>query len=180
MWRRFEPLNSASRSRSWTEILGRRLPQRRLYPVQGAAAQRGTGSHLHKDAAKFGISVDVTFDYGAAYKRSRDVADGRVKGVHFLMRKNKIDEYDGWGTFADPHTISIALSDGSTETVTFDHAIVATGAKARLLPGTSLSDRVVTFEEQILSDRLPASIIIAGAGAIGVEFAYVRTTTASR
>ena len=126
-----------------------------------------------KDAATFGISGDVTFDYGAAYKRSRVVADGRARGVHFLMKKNKITEYDGRGTFADAHTISIALSDGSTETVTFDHAIVATGAKARLLPGTSLSDRVVTFEEQILSDRLPASIIIAGAGAIGVEFAYV-------
>ena len=57
--------------------------------------------------------------------------------------------------------------------LTFDYAIIATGASARLLPGTSLSERVVTFEEQILSNTLPASIIIAGAGAIGVEFAYV-------
>ncbi len=57
--------------------------------------------------------------------------------------------------------------------VTFDHCIIAAGATTRLLPGTSLSERVVTYEEQILSDRLPESIIIAGAGAIGVEFAYV-------
>jgi dihydrolipoamide dehydrogenase len=125
------------------------------------------------EKATFGISGDVTFDYGIAFKRSRTVADGRAKGVHFLMKKNKILEYEGRGTFTDPHTISVARADGSSETVTFDHAIIATGAHARLLPGTSLSERVVTYEEQILADALPASIIIAGAGAIGVEFAYV-------
>src|SRR5205085_454534 len=59
------------------------------------------------------------------------------------------------------------------ETITFDNCIIATGATTRLLPGTSLSERVVTYEEQILTEELPSSIIIAGAGAIGVEFAYV-------
>jgi dihydrolipoamide dehydrogenase len=59
------------------------------------------------------------------------------------------------------------------ETITFDNCVIAAGASAKLLPGTSLSDRVVTYEEQILTDELPGSIIIAGAGAIGVEFAYV-------
>ncbi len=121
----------------------------------------------------FGISGDVTFDYGVAFSRSRTVADGRAKGVRFLMKKNKITEYEGRGTFTGANAMSIAKADGSSETVTFDHAIIATGAKARLLPGTSLSERVVTYEEQILSDTLPKSIIIAGAGAIGVEFAYV-------
>ena len=57
--------------------------------------------------------------------------------------------------------------------MTFDHAIISAGATTRLLPGTSLSDRVVTYEEQIVTDNLPGSVIIAGAGAIGVEFAYV-------
>jgi dihydrolipoyl dehydrogenase len=125
------------------------------------------------EKATFGISGDATFDYGVAFARSRTVADGRAKGVRFLMKKNKITEYEGRGTFTDPHTISVAYADGSTVYVTFDHAIIATGAHARLLPGTVRSDRVVTYEEQILSDTLPASIIIAGAGAIGVEFAYV-------
>src|SRR4249920_3446085 len=60
-----------------------------------------------------------------------------------------------------------------TETVTFDNLIIAAGATTRLLPGTSLSDRVVTYEEQIMTDSLPGTIVIAGAGAIGVEFAYV-------
>jgi dihydrolipoamide dehydrogenase len=131
-------------------------------------------AHIFTNEKKtFGIVGDVTFDYGVAFSRSRTVADGRAKGVRFLMKKNKITEYEGRGTFTDAHTISVAKSDGSAETVTFGHAIIATGAQARLLPGTSLSGRVVSYEEQILSDTLPASIIIAGSGAIGVEFAYV-------
>jgi dihydrolipoamide dehydrogenase len=130
---------------------------------------------FQNEAKQFGINVDgtVSFDYKAAFDRSRKVADGRVKGVHFLMKKNKIQQYHGWGTFSDPNTIEVALNDGGSETVTFDDVIIASGATTRLLPGTSLSDRVVTYEEQILTDNLPGSIIIAGAGAIGVEFAYV-------
>ncbi|MEV7927024.1 MULTISPECIES: dihydrolipoyl dehydrogenase [unclassified Kitasatospora] len=128
-----------------------------------------------KEAKTFGIKVEgqVTFDFGEAFRRSRSVADGRVKGVHYLMKKNGITEYDGWGTFVDDHTLQVALSGGGFDVVTFDHCVIATGATTRLLPGTSLSDRVVTYEEQILTEQLPESIIIAGAGAIGVEFAYV-------
>ena len=133
-------------------------------------------AHLFtKEADVFGIQVDgtVRFDFGAAFRRSRDVAEGRVKGVHFLMKKNKITQFHGRGTFTDANTIEVALSDGGTDTVTFDHCIIAAGATTRLLPGTQLSERVVTYEEQILSETLPESIVIAGAGAIGVEFAYV-------
>jgi dihydrolipoamide dehydrogenase len=130
---------------------------------------------VQHEAKTYGISSNgpITFDYGVAYERSRQVADGRVKGVHYLMRKNKIAEYDGRGTFLDQHTLSVAKSDGTTDTLTFDHCIIATGARTRLLPGTQLSERVVTYEEQILSATLPESIVIAGAGAIGVEFGYV-------
>lgn len=133
-------------------------------------------AHLFtKEADVFGIQVDgtVRFDFGAAFRRSRDVAEGRVKGVHFLMKKNKITQFQGRGTFTDANTIEVALSDGGTDTVTFDHCIIAAGATTRLLPGTQLSERVVTYEEQILTETLPESIVIAGAGAIGVEFAYV-------
>ncbi|RZQ59687.1 dihydrolipoyl dehydrogenase [Amycolatopsis suaedae] len=133
-------------------------------------------AHLvNNEADVFGIQVDgsVRFDYGVAHDRSRQVAEGRVKGVHFLMKKNKITEFDGKGTFTDANTLRVDLSGGGTETVTFDNCIIAAGATTRLLPGTSVSDRVVTYEEQILDRELPESIIIAGAGAIGVEFAYV-------
>ena len=127
---------------------------------------------FNHEADVFGISGDVRFDFGAAWKRSRTAADRMAKGVHFLMKKNKITEIDGWGTFTDDHTISVKGPNG-TETVTFDNLIISSGATTRLLPGTSLSERVVTYEEQIMADNLPESIIIAGAGAIGVEFAYV-------
>ncbi|MDX6311631.1 MAG: dihydrolipoamide dehydrogenase [Streptomyces sp.] len=133
-------------------------------------------AHIFTQEAKtFGIRVngEVSFDYGEAFTRSRKVADGRVKGVHYLMKKNKITQYTGHGAFSDDHTLQVTLADGGTETVTFGHCIIAAGATTKLLPGTSLSERVVTYEEQILSDTLPGSIIIAGAGAIGVEFAYV-------
>ena len=127
---------------------------------------------FNHEADVFGISGDVRFDFGAAWKRSRTAADRMAKGVHFLMKKNKITEIDGWGTFTDDHTISVKGPNG-TETVTFDNLIISSGATTRVLPGTSLSERVVTYEEQIMTDNLPESIIIAGAGAIGVEFAYV-------
>ncbi len=132
-------------------------------------------AHLFtREARTFGIHVDgeVTFDYGAAYQRSRKVADGRVKGIHYLMKKNAITEVHGRGTFTSDSSIDVATADG-VETVTFDHCIIAAGASPRLLPGTSISDRVVTYEQQILSSELPESIVICGAGAIGVEFAYI-------
>ncbi|WP_305092574.1 dihydrolipoyl dehydrogenase [Prescottella sp. R16] len=128
---------------------------------------------FHKEAKTFGISGEATFDFGAAFDRSRQVADGRVKGVHFLMKKNKIDEFEGRGTFTGPNAISVTLTKGGTETVTFDNVIIATGSTTKLLPGTSVSKNVVTYEEQILTRDLPGSILIVGAGAIGMEFGYV-------
>ena len=121
----------------------------------------------------FGIEGDVTFNYGKAFKRSRQVSERMTKGIHFLMKKNKITEVDGWGTFVDAHSISVAGDNGQSRTITFENAIVAAGATTRMLPGTSRSANVVTYEEQILSDQVPGSIIIGGSGAIGTEFAYV-------
>ena len=84
-------------------------------------------AHLVRDEAKtFGISGEASFDYGVAYDRSRKVADGRVAGVHFLMKKNKITEIDGWGTFTDAKTISVEGEDGQTQEITGDHVIIAT------------------------------------------------------
>jgi dihydrolipoamide dehydrogenase len=128
---------------------------------------------ITKEAKTFGITGEATLDYGVAFDRSRKVADGRVAGVHYLMKKNKITEIHGYGKFKDANTLTVDLNDGGTEEVTFDNAIIATGSSTRLVPGTSLSGNVVTYEEQILSRDLPGSIVIAGAGAIGMEFGYV-------
>lgn len=121
-----------------------------------------------RDAKTFGISGDVSFDYGAAFDRSRKVSDGIVKGVHYLMKKNKITEIDGYGSFTDAGTIEV---DGTS--YTFDNCIIATGSVVKSLPGIELSENVVSYEEQILSRDLPKSVVIVGAGAIGMEFAYI-------
>jgi dihydrolipoamide dehydrogenase len=109
---------------------------------------------FHAQAKTFGISGDVSFDFGVAFDRSRTVADGR-------------------GSFRDAKSLEVTLSSGGTETLTFDNAIIATGSTVRLLPGVELSDNVVTYETQVLDRDLPESIVIVGAGAIGMEFGYV-------
>ncbi|WP_353953317.1 dihydrolipoyl dehydrogenase [Knoellia sp. S7-12] len=128
---------------------------------------------LQHDKAKFGIEGDATMSYGPTHKRSRQVSSGIVKGVHFLMKKNKIEEIDGWGTLTSSTSMDVALNSGEKRTVTFDKLIIAAGAVTRMLPGVQVSQNVVTYEEQILDENLPGSMVIAGSGAIGVEFAYV-------
>jgi dihydrolipoamide dehydrogenase len=128
---------------------------------------------LTHEKDKFGITGDASMDFVPTHTRSRKVSEGIVKGVHFLMKKNKITEIHGWGTLTGDKSMDVRSDDGSTEQVTFENLILATGATTRLIPGTELSERVVTYEEQILDSTLPSSIVIAGSGAIGVEFAYV-------
>ena len=130
-------------------------------------------SILTHQADEFGICGDVHLDYARAVSRSREVADARVRGVHFLMRKNKITEIDGRGRFSGSHTLDVQLRDGGTTSLRFDNAIIATGSRVRMLPGVTLSDNIVTYEKQILDAAIPESIIIIGAGGIGMEFAYI-------
>ena len=124
-------------------------------------------------SATFGISGDVNLDYSRAVSRSREVAEARVRGVHFLMRKNNITEIDGHGYFTSPHNLHIDLREGGSRLLSFDHAVIATGSRVRMLPGVALSDNIVTYEQQILSADLPESIVIIGGGTIGMEFAYI-------
>jgi len=133
-------------------------------------------AHIVVERAKefgFVYEGEVKLDYEVAYKRSRKVADGRVKGVQFLMKKNKIDTYEGWGTIQNKNSIKVDLNEGGEETLNTKNMIIAAGTNTRLLPGTQKSERVLTYEEVIQRPTLPNSIIIAGAGAIGVEFGYV-------
>jgi len=130
-------------------------------------------SILTHQADEFGIGGDIHLDYARAVSRSREVAEARVRGVHFLMRKNKITQIDGRGRFSGSHTLEVQLPDGGTTSLRFDNAIIATGSRVRMLPGVTLSDNIVTYEQQILDAAIPESIIIIGAGGIGMEFAYV-------
>ncbi len=133
---------------------------------------------LTHEKDKFGITGDASMSFGPTHARSRQVSDGIVKGVHFLMKKNKIEEIHGWGTFTGPlssgeKALEVRGEDGSVRTVTAENIIIGTGATVRLVPGVTISQNVVTYEEQILDPNLPGSIVIGGSGAIGVEFAYV-------
>ena len=128
---------------------------------------------LAHEKDKFGIEGDATMSYAATHRRSRQVSDGIVRGVHYLMKKNKITEINGWGHLTSPSSITVRSDQGEDSAHTFEHLIIGTGATVRLVPGVSLSENVVTYEEQILDPNLPGSMIIGGSGAIGVEFAYV-------
>ena len=133
-------------------------------------------AHTLKHRGKeFGFSFDnLTIDYEVAFQRSRQVSDRLVKGVGFLMKKNKIDTIEGTGTLTNANTIKVQLNEGGEQEVTADNIIIATGARPRLLPGVELDgQKFITYVEAITSDTLPQKAVIVGGGAIGVEFAYV-------
>lgn len=133
-------------------------------------------AHTLKHRAKeFGFSFDnLSLDYNVAFKRSRQVSDRLVKGVGFLMRKHKIDVYDGVGTLTGPNTMAVKLNDGQETTLAAKNFIIATGARPRPFPGVEFDDqRVISYIPAILAENAPKSVVIIGGGAIGVEFAYV-------
>ncbi len=142
-------------------------------PSKSLIKNAEVASIFNHDAKTFGIKGDVEFDYADAHKRSRGVSEKIVGGVHYLMKKNKITEINGFGSFKDAQTIEITEGDDKGKTVTFDDCIIATGSVVRTLPGIELSDNVVSYEEQILNPEAPKKMVIVGAGAIGMEFAYV-------
>ena len=129
---------------------------------------------LRQRGSDFGFKVDgLTLDYAAAVRRSRQVADRLVKGVGFLMKKNKIDVHMGSARLTAPQAVEVTGMDGVVR-LAARHAVIATGASPSAIPGvTPDGDRVVTYREAILQDRLPKSMMIMGAGAIGLEFATV-------
>jgi len=129
---------------------------------------------LRQRGSDFGFKVDgLTLDYAAAVRRSRQVADRLVKGVGFLMKKNKIDVHMGSARLTAPQAVEVTGMDGVVR-LAARHAVIATGASPSTIPGvTPDGDRVVTYREAILQDRLPKSMMIMGAGAIGLEFATV-------
>lgn len=115
----------------------------------------------------------MTFNYEDAHKRSRGVSDKIVGGVHYLMKKNKIIEIHGLGNFKDAKTLEVTDGKDAGKTITFDDCIIATGSVVNTLRGVDFSENVVSFEEQILNPVAPKKMVIVGAGAIGMEFAYV-------
>ncbi len=128
---------------------------------------------LRERGGEYGFELEgLKIDYSVAVKRSRSVADRLVKGVGFLMKKNNIDVHMGTARFKDAHTLVVEEAEGGTKEITANHIVIGTGARAAMIPGVEIDgERVVTYLEAILQDRLPESVIIVGAGPIGLEFA---------
>ncbi|MGE5641380.1 MAG: FAD-dependent oxidoreductase, partial [Byssovorax cruenta] len=130
---------------------------------------------LRERGKEFGFSFEnLKLDFGVAFKRSRQVSDRLVKGVGFLMKKNNIAVYMGEARLTKPTTVSVKDKDGKTTELTAKNIIVATGASVAV-PGAWKVDgqKVVTYLEAILQEKLPKSVIVIGSGAIGVEFSTV-------
>ena len=131
--------------------------------------------HFLNEAGEWGFSLgDVSVDFPKVISRSRDVADQNSSGVSFLMKKNKIDVFMGWGYIVDANTVEVRDKDGkATEKLTAKSMIIATGASPRIFPGIEVDyKKVITSKEALTFDKLPKSLIVIGAGAIGAEFAY--------
>ena len=127
---------------------------------------------LVKNAGEYGISVgDVTFDYGLAIDRSRQVVRRLTDGVGSLLRKNGVEHISGRGILQSANTIAI---DGADRAISADNIIVATGARARHIPGIPVDgETVLTSREAIVLREVPERVVIVGGGAIGVEFADI-------
>ncbi len=130
--------------------------------------------HDMKRGAEFGIEAGpLKLDFPKIISRSRDVAGKLSQGVNFLMRKNKIEVIMGNGTIEPGKKLVVTDSAGKATTYTFNDIIIATGARARPLPGIDVDGDVIhTYRTILEHKRLPQKMLVIGAGAIGVEFAY--------
>jgi len=133
-------------------------------------------AHLLREGGKeFGFSFEnLKLDYAAAVKRSRQVSGRLTKGVGFLMKKNNIDVHNGTAKLVARDTVAVTDEKDDTTQIKGKNIVVATGASVAVPPGWTVDgEKVVTYLEAILQEKLPKSVIIIGAGAIGVEFATV-------
>jgi len=130
---------------------------------------------LRERADEFGFSFnDLKLDYGVAVKRSRKVSQRLTKGVGFLMKKNKVDVFMGSAKLTAKDQVSVKLNEGGSEKLKAKNIILATGASAISPPGMEADGKqVLSFWEAILQEKLPKSVVIVGAGAIGAEFATI-------
>lgn len=127
-----------------------------------------------KRAGDYGLTVgEVGFDFGKVMGRSRKVSDQMAKGIEFLFKKNKVDYFVGRARVAAAGVVEITDGPAKGKTLKSTNILLATGCRAKRLPGLEVDGkRVITSREALAIEKAPESIVIVGAGAIGVEFAY--------
>ncbi len=135
-------------------------------------------AHLYQQAGHFsdyGIKVDnLGFDWTQVQKRKGDIVAKNASGVSYLMKKNKITVFNGFGKISGKGKVEIALEGGKSETIDTKNIIIATGSVVKPFPGFETDGKQVVNSDQILElDRVPKSMIVMGSGAVGVEFASV-------
>jgi dihydrolipoamide dehydrogenase len=121
----------------------------------------------------FGLKAnDIGYDFNKVIKRSREVASQLNRGVQHLLKKNKVQVFDGHGRLDGNKTVTVAKDGKGTEAIKAEHIILATGARARTLPGLEPDGRHVwTYKEAMVPEAMPKSVLVIGSGAIGIEFA---------
>ncbi|MSP02650.1 MAG: dihydrolipoyl dehydrogenase [Acetobacteraceae bacterium] len=130
-------------------------------------------NHLLHHVQDYGFSpVTAAFDIAAVVKRSRAIAKQLSAGVTHLMRKNKVTVFDGTGKLAGKQTLSVEKDGKPVATLKSPHIILATGARARQLPGIEADGKLIwTYKEAMVPTAVPKSLLVMGSGAIGIEFA---------
>lgn len=126
-----------------------------------------------KEGKRFGvIASDISFDLAGAMKHKQTVVRQSSEGVAFLLKKNKVDLYQGFGSVAGKGQVHVKLNEGGEQTLQTNHSIIATGAQPRSIPGVEFdNDRILSSTGMLELTDIPKSLLVVGAGAIGVEFA---------
>ncbi len=129
--------------------------------------------HLMQNLDAYGFSAkDIKFDIKKVVERSRGVASQLSKGVQHLLKKNKVTVVDGWGKLAGKGKVIVEKDGKKIDELSAKNIIVATGARARELPGMEPDGKLVwTYKEAMVPEKMPKSILVVGSGAIGIEFA---------
>ena len=133
-------------------------------------------SSLQHTAPVYGMAVETAkLQWDKVVQRSRGCADTLSKGIEFLFKKNKVGRYIGTGFVAAPHTVEVRSADGKVaDSISADKILICTGARSRELPGIKADgQRIITSREAMALPTIPKRMAIIGAGAIGVEFAYI-------
>jgi len=139
--------------------------------------------HIKNHGEDFGIKVTgLDFDFNRIIKRSRDISDRISKNVELLIKKNKVERIRGFGKLISKSTIEISDEKGKViESVKADKIIIATGARPRNIPAIPVDKKnIITSTEAMNLENQPKDLIIIGAGAIGIEFAYFYSTLGTK
>jgi len=130
-------------------------------------------NHLLGHLGEYGFSADnIKFDLDQIVKRSRAIAKQLASGVGHLLKKNKVTVFDGQGRLAGAHTLSVSKDGKPIATLKAPHIILATGARARQLPGLESDGRLIwSYRDAMVPKTMPKKLLVIGSGAIGIEFA---------